>query len=84
MTTEKRLQQYAKLLVRVGMNVQQGQPVYIRTSVETVDFTRLIVKEAYAAGASDVRVKYEDPQVKRLTYENEPTSFLNKRLKAMT
>ncbi|HGH0856366.1 TPA: aminopeptidase [Staphylococcus pseudintermedius] len=81
MTTEKRLQQYAKLLVRVGMNVQQGQPVYIRTSVETVDFTRLIVKEAYAAGASDVRVKYEDPQVKRLTYENEPTSFFEQEVK---
>lgn len=81
MTTEKRLQQYARLLVRVGMNVQQGQPVYIRTSVETVDFTRLIVKEAYEAGASDVRVKYGDPQIKRLAYENEPISFFEQDVK---
>ncbi len=75
MTIEERLQQYARLLVNVGMNVQKGQPVFIRTTVEAVDFTRRIVEEAYLAGASDVRVKYADPQLKRYAYEYEPASF---------
>lgn len=82
MTIEERLQQYARLLVNVGMNVQKGQPVFIRTTVEAVDFTRRIVEEAYLAGASDVRVKYADPQLKRYAYEYEPASFFEKDVKA--
>ena len=53
---QDKLKQYAELLVKVGMNVQQNQPVFIRTSVETIELTRLIVEVAYKEGASDVRV----------------------------
>ena len=55
---QDKLKQYAELLVKVGMNVQQNQPVFIRTSVETIELTRLIVEVAYKEGASDVRVVY--------------------------
>ncbi|KIX91257.1 aminopeptidase T [Staphylococcus microti] len=82
MTRDEKLQQYAQLLVRVGMNVQQGQPVFIRTTVDAVDFTRRIVKEAYEAGASDVRVKYADPILKRYAYEYEPQDFFEQEVKA--
>jgi hypothetical protein len=34
---QDKLKQYAELLVKVGMNVQQNQPVFIRTSVETIE-----------------------------------------------
>ena len=44
---QDKLKQYAELLVKVGMNVQQNQPVFIRTSVETIELTRLIVEVAY-------------------------------------
>ncbi|MBI5974725.1 aminopeptidase [Staphylococcus canis] len=81
MTTQEKLQKYAELLVKVGMNVQQGQPVFIRTTVDAVDFTRLIVAEAYQQGASDVRVKYADPSLKRLAYENESASFFENSIK---
>ncbi|ARJ50145.1 aminopeptidase [Staphylococcus lutrae] len=81
MTLTQRLQQYATLLVRFGMNVQKGQPVFIRASVETIEFTRMIVKEAYEAGASDVRVDYSDPILQRLAYEYEPVSYFEHDLK---
>ncbi|UXR71031.1 aminopeptidase [Staphylococcus sp. IVB6240] len=81
MSREEKLQQYAQLLVRVGMNVQPGQPVYIRSSVDAVDFTRRIVKEAYEAGASDVRVKYRDPTLKRYAYLYEPLEFFEQEVK---
>ena len=45
-----KLKQYAELLVRVGMNVQPQQPVFIRSSVEALELTHLIVEEAYKAG----------------------------------
>ena len=67
---QDKLRQYAQLLVRVGMNVQDKQPVFIR-SVEALELTHLVVEEAYIAGASDVRVEYADPRLKRLKFEYE-------------
>lgn len=72
---QDKLKQYAELLVKVGMNVQQNQPVFIRTSVETIELTRLIVEVAYKEGASDVRVVYSDPILERLKYENESVDY---------
>lgn len=68
---QDKLRQYAQLLVRVGMNVQDKQPVFIRSSVEALELTHLVVEEAYIAGASDVRVEYADPRLKRLKFEHE-------------
>lgn len=80
---KEKLQQYAELLVKVGMNVQPKQPVFIRLSVETLELTHLIVEEAYHCGASDVRVVYSDPTLKRLKFENESVEhFANHELKS--
>lgn len=80
---KEKLQQYAELLVKVGMNVQPKQPVFIRSSVETLELTHLIVEEAYHCGASDVRVVYSDPTLKRLKFENESVEhFANHELKS--
>ncbi|MCM3320271.1 aminopeptidase [Staphylococcus warneri] len=68
---QDKLRQYAQLLVRVGMNVQDNQPVFIRSSVEALELTHLVVEEAYIAGASDVRVEYADPRLKLLKFEHE-------------
>ena len=73
-----KLKQYAELLVRVGMNVQPQQPVFIRSSVEALELTHLIVEEAYKAGAEDVRVSYTDPKLKRLKFENESVEHFEK------
>ncbi|HCZ7505972.1 TPA: aminopeptidase [Staphylococcus aureus] len=80
---KEKLQQYAELLVKVGMNVQPKQPVFIRSSVETLELTHLIVEEAYHCGASDVRVVYSDPTLKRLKFENESVEhFANHEIKS--
>lgn len=80
---KEKLQQYAELLVKVGMNVQPKQPVFIRSSVETLELTHLIVEEAYHCGSSDVRVVYSDPTLKRLKFENESVEhFANHELKS--
>lgn len=80
---KEKLQQYAELLVKVGMNVQPKQPVFIRSSVETLELTHLIVEEAYSCGASDVRVVYSDPTLKRLKFENESVEhFANHEIKS--
>ncbi|WP_274365664.1 aminopeptidase [Paenibacillus thermotolerans] len=74
---EKYLDQYAELIVKVGANVQPGQPVLIgagsemfTASVEAADFIRRIVQQAYKAGASYVDVNWFDPEIGRLTMEH--------------
>jgi len=54
------LRKYAKLAVYSGANLQKGQPLMISANNETKDFVRLIVEEAYLAGASTVTVRWND------------------------
>ena len=57
---EKMLQQYARLVIGVGVNLQKGQPLTIACPVECAFFARLLVAEAYRAGAKDVIVNWRD------------------------
>jgi aminopeptidase len=59
------LTKYAKLIVKVGVNVQKNQFVVINSPIAAVDFTRELVKQAYKAGAGDVYVNFSDPIISR-------------------
>ena len=52
------LREYAKLIVRCGMNIQKGQEVIIRTSLEQPEFVQMVVEECYKAKASEVTVQW--------------------------
>ncbi|ARQ07647.1 aminopeptidase [Macrococcoides canis] len=69
MYKEEQLKQYAALLVKVGMNVQPEQRVYIRATVDAKDFVHLVVEAAYEAGASDVKVNYTDDKLAQLNFK---------------
>ena len=70
------VEKYVKLIVRSGANVQAGQGVTIRISPELADFGRMLVKEAYEAGAAWVRVDWEDQAITKLAYEYQSTDEL--------
>lgn len=72
MNFQEKLEQYAELTVYVGLNVQKGQFVVINTTTDTLEFTRLVVKKAYEAGAKRVQVNYEDPVLTRTHFELAP------------
>ena len=46
-TFEQKLDDYAKLITKVGLNIQKDQDFIITAPVSAVEFIRLIVKEAY-------------------------------------
>ena len=69
-TFEEQLAQYAELIVKVGVNVQQDQQVFITGSTEMTELVRLVAKKAYEAGASNVHVDWVDETLSRLKYEN--------------
>ncbi|PNQ87670.1 aminopeptidase [Paenibacillus polymyxa] len=69
-TFESLLEQYAELVVRVGVNIQPGQALLVTAPLETVEFTRLIVSKAYEAGAKYVQVEFEDDSITRSRFEH--------------
>ena len=55
----EKLKKYAELIVKVGVNVQKGQPVVLYISVTQQELAHLIVEEAYEAGASEVMIEWK-------------------------
>ena len=74
MDTEKLLD-YARLVVRKGINVEKDDVVFINTTLDQPDFVNMVVEEAYKAGAKKVEVFYSDNNKERLDYKycNEKT-----------
>ncbi|KLO21828.1 peptidase M29 [Marinitoga sp. 1197] len=70
---EKLMEKYAELLVKVGINVQKGQRVFLRSTIDAVDFTRIVAKKAYEAGAKEVYTVYSDEYMLflKLKYAND-------------
>ena len=52
------LKEYAKLIVQVGANVQKGQDVVINAGLDQPEFVKMVVEEAYKAGAANVMVQW--------------------------
>lgn len=74
---DARLEKYAKLAIRKGVNLQEGQTLIINTSVEARDMTRACVEEAYQAGAKEVLVFYKDDYVSRSHYRYQDEETLS-------
>jgi aminopeptidase len=66
---DQRLERYAQLAVRVGLNLQPGQVLGINALIEHAPLVRAIAREAYAAGARYVDVFYNDQHVRRAHIE---------------
>ena len=76
-TFQEKLADYAKLAVKMGLNVQPNQVCYIRAEVGTTEFVQLVTKEAYLAGAKQVHINYYDAVIERTRFELAPDeSFL--------
>ena len=52
------LREYAKLIVRCGVNVQKGQEVLIHAGLDQPEFVAMVVDEAYKAKAGKVTVNW--------------------------
>lgn len=70
------LEKYATLILKKGVNVQKGQPVFISSPIEGVEFTRMVVRKAYELGAKNVHVKWEDDELTLLKYTHAPDDVL--------
>src|SRR5439155_23378325 len=73
---DERLERYAELTVRVGANLQPGQPLSIIGLVDHAPLVRAVARAAYSHGASWVDSYYADAHVKRALIERGPEEAL--------
>lgn len=64
-----KLERYAELLVKVGINIQKGQTLVLAVPVEAAEFARLLQKTAYRHGAREVVTRWIDEKSARITYD---------------
>ena len=69
MDFNSKLQKYAKLAVKTGVNIQPGQTLLVRTPIECAEYVRYVVEEAYKAGAKEEaeRLNIEKPIIVGVT-----------------
>jgi aminopeptidase len=65
---EENLRLYAELTIREGLGLAAGQEVLVFAEIDQAPFVRLVVDEAYSAGAKNVEVVWRDPEVTRIRF----------------
>ena len=65
MINKEMLNEYARLVVEVGVNIQKGQRLLINAPVDCSEFARLCAKAAYDAGCAEVVVNWSDDYLAR-------------------
>lgn len=74
---KQKLENYALLAVKIGVNIQPGQKLVINADIASAELVRLVVRKAYEAGALLVKVNYNDEWITRTRYDLAPSeSFL--------
>ena len=63
------LKKYAALVIRVGVNLQQDQPLVIHAPIACADFVHALASEAYDVGAYDVAVNWNDEAFAHIRFQ---------------
>ena len=76
MISGKILQNFAHLVLSVGVNLQKDQGLEIACPVEKCEVARAFCEEAYKMGAKIVQVRWSDEEIDKLNYKNADESAL--------
>lgn len=66
------LEKYATLIVKTGVNIQQGQTLVIFSPIECAPFVRTIAEMAYQTGARDVVISWKDELFSKMRFLQAP------------
>ena len=70
------LRNYAKLIARMGVNIQKGQDVIIYCRLDQPRFVELLADECYKAGARKVTVEFHHDPLYKLAVRHQTISTL--------
>jgi aminopeptidase len=60
MEFKEKLENYAEIILKKGINVQENEKIEIRSSIDDAEFARLLMKKAFDLGAENVYIKWID------------------------
>lgn len=66
------LEKFGRLIIKVGINIQQGQTLVIGAPIECAEFVRIIAELAYKEGARDVVINWKDEQFRKIRFTHAP------------
>jgi len=70
---DQKLEKYAELIVKVGLNLQPGQRLFIvASSLDVAPLVRQVVKSAYQNESRLVSVLWLDEQLNKIRHQNAP------------
>jgi len=69
---EQNLEKFASLAVKVGVNIQKGQTLFVNAPLESAQLIRKIAIKAYEAGAKHVYVNWSDEELTYIKYKHAP------------
>jgi aminopeptidase len=69
---------YAELAVRVGVNLQAGQTLFVMGQPEHASLMRTVAEAGWQAGAGDVQLVYRDEYERRLHALHAPDELLDR------
>lgn len=76
MFNKKQLKDFAKLVLRYGVNIQKGQGLEIACPVDCKETARALAEQAYLMGAKIVRVRWNDEILEKINYDYASTNAL--------
>jgi len=74
---QKVYENYAKLAVKIGINLQEGQDVVITASTRLADIVKEIVKVCYENKARSVKVEWTNEQIDKLHWLYQDTEVMS-------
>ena len=74
----KLLKDYARLIAKLGGNVQKGDEVWIEAGLDQPDFVYMVVEECYKCGAKKVDVRFSYDPLAKLHYQYMTVGELSK------
>ena len=72
------LKNYAKLLAKMGLNVQKGQDVIVTADISQAEFVLLVAEECYRAGARKVFPEWTHQPLSRMNAEQRSLEQLSR------
>ena len=66
------LEKYAEVIVKVGLNLQEGQRLFIAAGLNTAPLIREVTAKAYQNGAPLVTVLWDDEELKKIRHQYAP------------
>ncbi|MEG1613786.1 MAG: aminopeptidase [Clostridia bacterium] len=76
MEFKDKLARFSELVIKVGVNLQSGEELYISSPVACADVARSMAEVAYKSGAKDVIIIYDDELFAKIRITNTDTETL--------